>query len=113
VLAPYIARVDGETIELSNNVVIEIQTASFRSIRGYTIIGALCDEIAFWRSEESAGNPDTEILNPLRPAIATVPGSMLLCAPRLMRGAVRYGRLIADIGTSRGASWCGARTRGQ
>jgi hypothetical protein len=39
----------------------------------------LCDEIAFWRSEESA-NPDSEIIGAIRPAMATVPGAMLLCA---------------------------------
>lgn len=40
-----------ESIELSNGVSIEVQTASFRSIRGYTVVAALCDEIAFWRDE--------------------------------------------------------------
>ena len=34
VLAQYIVRSDGEEIELSNGIVIEIQTASFRSVRG-------------------------------------------------------------------------------
>jgi hypothetical protein len=29
-----------ETVELSNRVVIEVHTASFRSTRGYTLIGA-------------------------------------------------------------------------
>ena len=37
---------------------IEVHTASFRTVRGYTVCAALLDEIAFWRSEESA-NPDT------------------------------------------------------
>jgi hypothetical protein len=89
VLAQFIARADGETIELTNNLAIEIQTASFRSVRGYTIIAALCDELAFWRSDDAA-NPDEEIVNALRPAMATVPGSMLLCAssPYAKRGAL-------------------------
>jgi hypothetical protein len=80
---------DGERIELTTGIEIEIQTASFRSVRGYTIIAALCDEIAFWRSEDSA-NPDTEILDALRPAMATVPGALLLCAssPYARRGAL-------------------------
>src|SRR5262249_36329059 len=58
--------------------VIEVHTASFQAVRGYTLIGAVCDEIAFWRAEDSA-NPDTEILNGLRPGMATVSGAMLLC----------------------------------
>jgi hypothetical protein len=68
-----------ESIVLDNRVEITVQTASFRSIRGRTVIAALLDELAFWRSEDSA-NPDQEILRALRPAMATVPGAMLLCA---------------------------------
>src|SRR5205823_798484 len=62
-------------------------TASFRGIRGHTIIAACLDETAFWRSEESA-NPDREVLDALRPAMATVPGALLLCAssPYAKRG---------------------------
>jgi len=77
------------SIELTNRVTIEVHTASFRAIRGYTIIGAVCDEIAFWRSDESA-NPDTEILNGLRPGMATIPGALLLCisTPYARRGAL-------------------------
>ena len=54
-----------------------------------TIIGAVCDELAFWRSDESA-NPDTEILNGLRPGMATIPGALLLCisTPYARRGAL-------------------------
>jgi hypothetical protein len=47
-------------------------------VRGYTVVAALADEIAFWASEDSA-NPDTEVLNALRPAMATVPGALMLC----------------------------------
>ena len=41
-----------ETISLKNRVSIEIHTASFRSTRGYTIIAALLDEIAYWPTDE-------------------------------------------------------------
>jgi hypothetical protein len=35
--------------------------------------------VAFWRSEDST-NPDFETLTALRPAMATVPGSILIGA---------------------------------
>jgi hypothetical protein len=78
-LKALISRDTAEAIDLTNGITIEILTASFRTVRGYTLIAALCDEIAFWRSDESA-NPDSEILGAIRPAMATIPGAMLLCA---------------------------------
>jgi phage terminase large subunit-like protein len=42
-----------EAISLSNRVVIEIHTCSFRATRGYSYSAVLCDEIAFWRDETS------------------------------------------------------------
>jgi len=88
-LARMIVRKTGDTIELTNGVTIEIHTASFRALRGYTVIGAVCDEVAFWRSEDAA-NPDVEIVNALRPAMATVPGALLLgiSSPYARRGVL-------------------------
>jgi hypothetical protein len=81
-----IVREDRESIELSNRTVIEIGTASFRSIRGYTLAAVICDEIAFWRNEESA-NPDSEILTALRPALASLDGKLIaLSSPYAKRG---------------------------
>lgn len=79
----------GEAIELFNRVDIEVHTASFRAVRGYTIIAVLADEIAFWRSDESA-NPDKEVIAALRPAMATIPGAMLigLSSPYAKRGVL-------------------------
>ena len=86
-LEQMIANETSEGIELDNGIVIEVHTASFRSVRGYTIVAAIPDEIAFWDTDDSA-NPDTEILNALRPAMATVPGALLLLisSPYARRG---------------------------
>jgi hypothetical protein len=88
-LAATIENERAEGIDLEGNVTIEIHTASFRTVRGYTIVAALCDEIAFWPTENSV-SPDTEILDALRPAMSTVSGGMLLCAssPYARKGAL-------------------------
>ena len=88
-LSRMIERETADCFDLTNDVSIEIGTASFRSSRGYTIAAALCDEIAFWMTDDSA-NPDYEILDALRPGMATIPGAMLLCAssPYARRGAL-------------------------
>lgn len=66
-----------EEVRLKNCVDIVIKTASYRSVRGYTVAVAILEEVAFYRSEYSA-NPDKEILSALRPALATIPESLLL-----------------------------------
>lgn len=77
---------NSDTITLSNRVVIEIATASFRVTRGYTFAAILADETAFWRTEDSA-NPDAEIFRALRPGLSTIPGAILLNASSPYRKA--------------------------
>jgi hypothetical protein len=88
-LAKLIERETQTTFDLANGTTIEVHPASFKTTRGYTIVAALCDEIAFW-PHESAAEPDYEILNALRPGMATIPQAMLLCAssPYARRGAL-------------------------
>src|SRR5262249_21586064 len=50
-----------ESIQLRNRVVLEIHTASFRSTRGYTIVAALLDELAYWPVDEWSAAPDVEV----------------------------------------------------
>ena len=61
--------VDGK-ITLANGIVIEIRAANFRAVRSRTLIGALCDEIAFWWTARDSANPDTEVLTAIRPGLA-------------------------------------------
>ena len=85
-----IERETAEGFDLNNSVTIEISTASFKRTRGYTLVAALCDEIAFWPVDEEAAEPDRAVLDALRPGMATIPNSMLLCAssPYAKRGAL-------------------------
>ena len=88
-LAQMIERETADSFDLSNGTTIEVHVASFKTTRGYTIVAALCDEIAFWPHDDAA-EPDYEVLNALRPGMATIPGAMLLCAssPYARRGAL-------------------------
>lgn len=85
-----IEREVSDGFDLDNSVSIEIGTSNFRSTRGYTIVAALCDEVAFWQVSEDGSNPDFEVLAALRPAMATIPNAMLLVAssPYARRGAL-------------------------
>jgi hypothetical protein len=92
------------SLDLSNRVTLEVHTASYRTTRGYTIVAALLDELAFWPTDDSA-EPDREVINAIRPGMINVPGSMLLCAssPYARRGALfdahRKHLLIWQAGT--------------
>jgi hypothetical protein len=89
-LAELVRREHDEGFDLSCGITIEIATASFRSVRSYTIVAALLDELAFFPTDEFSAEPDFEIINALRPGMATLPGAMLLCAssPYARRGAL-------------------------
>jgi hypothetical protein len=78
-----------ESFELSNSVVIEVATASYRSIRGRTVAALLADELAFWPTDDAA-EPDYAVLDAVRPAMVTIPTAMMLCAssPYARRGSL-------------------------
>jgi len=78
-----------ESITLVNRVRIEVHTASFRAVRGYSIAAVILDEIAFFPTGDSA-EPDFEIVNALRPAMATIPDALLLAlsSPYARRGVL-------------------------
>lgn len=88
-LARMLLRETAESFDLNNRVTIEVGTASFKSVRSYTIVTALLDELAFFATDDAA-EPDYEVLAALRPGMATIPTAMLLCAssPYARKGAL-------------------------
>ena len=76
-----------ESIELSNRCVIEIMTAGFKGIRGYSVACAILDEVAFWA--DGGANPDKEILAAIRPSLATLNGKIIaLSSPYARKGVL-------------------------
>jgi hypothetical protein len=94
--------VDGatsDTLSLVTGIDIQVRPASFRTIRGITAVAAICDEIAFWRSDDSA-NPDKEILKALRPSLATTGGPLIaISSPHAKRGEF-YGTFRRHFGSA-------------
>src|SRR3954447_2370204 len=66
-----------DSISLSNGVDLQVRPASFRTIRGISAVAVIADEIAFWQNDEQRLNPDSEILNAVRPALATTHGPLI------------------------------------
>lgn len=102
---PYLVRAPlASSVEFNTGVTVEIATASYRTTRGFTVVALVADEVAFWRSDDSA-EPDTEVLNALRGGMATVPDSKILAGStpyarkgELYRAHVEYyGKDVPDI----------------
>ena len=109
-LAPLIEAETAESVTLSNGIIITVATNSYRLVRGTSLVAALCDEVAFWRSDESA-NPDFDTLAALRPGLANLGGLLLMASsPYAQRGALyqafrdHYGRDDAPVLVWRGTS---------
>jgi hypothetical protein len=78
-----------DTLELIDGTTIEVRAASFRRLRGPTFIAVIADESAFWLAENSA-NPDVEILNAVRPGLATTSGPLILASSPYARKGVLW-----------------------
>jgi hypothetical protein len=89
-LAQLIEGATRESVSLRNRIVLEIHTCSWRSTRGYSVVCALMDEIAYAPTDETSAEPDIEIINAIKPGMATIPGAVLLCAssPHARKGAL-------------------------
>jgi hypothetical protein len=85
--------------ELNNGVDIAVATNSFRSVRGRPIVCAILDEVAFWRDETSS-KPDEETYKALTPALASIPGSMVIgiSSPYRKTGLL-YGKYKMHFGS--------------
>lgn len=87
-LKTLLERNTSDTISLSTRIDIEVRPANYRTIRGGTAVAAIGDEAAFWVGDTTV-NPDTEILNAIRPAMATTGGILaVISSPYARRGEV-------------------------
>ena len=89
VLAQLIANRTSDALILTNGVSVEVRAASFRRLRGPTYIAVIADEAAFWYSDEFSANADSEILNAVRPGLATTGGPLIIASsPYARRGVL-------------------------
>ncbi|MGZ0655637.1 hypothetical protein ACWPKS_08515 [Coraliomargarita sp. W4R72] len=87
-LSDEVVRVTKDEIVLRNNITIKIMVGDYRSVRGETLIGIIMDECCFFGlSEESKVRNDTELVNALRPGLATTGGKCLaISSPYAKKG---------------------------
>jgi hypothetical protein len=86
-LAALIEAETKESVGLTTGITIEVISASIAAPRGRAYALVIIEEAAFLPQDQSA-NPDVELLRAVRPALARVPGSLLvvISSPYARRG---------------------------
>jgi hypothetical protein len=76
-LSQMVSRQTANGFDLTNAVDVAITTNSYRAVRGRPILAAIFDEVAFWKSENSA-TPDEETYRAISPGTATLKDSIIV-----------------------------------
>ena len=97
VLAPMVERETADGVELNNRVIIRVNTASFRAVRGKANIAVIFDEACFLRSENSA-NPDDEIYRAAVPSLATLGGMVIAISSPYSKKGLMYRKWQKHFG---------------
>ena len=90
-LASLVADVTAEEIRLTTGIVIAIGAASYRTVRGATLLAVVIDESAFLRDESSA-TPDLELVRAVAPSLAAAHGLLIGISSPYRRTGVLYQR---------------------
>lgn len=96
VLSQLVTRTDRESIELGR-ISIEVSTNSFRSVRGRTLLAAILDECAFYRSDTTA-TPDVETYRAIVPGLATTGGLLIGISSPHARSGLLYNKWKRHFG---------------
>ena len=87
IMRQLIANQTADTLSLTTGIDIEVRASSFRRLRGPTYIAVIADEAAFYMVDDASSNPDTAILNAVRPGLATTKGMLaIISSPYARRG---------------------------
>lgn len=97
ILSQLIEGQTADSLRLTTGITLEVRSASFRRLRGPTYCAVLVDEVAYFYSDESA-NPDTEILNAVRPGLATTGGPLIGASSPYARRGVLWDAYRRDYG---------------
>ena len=78
ILSKRIVRTAKYEIILDNGIIIGCYASTHDGVRGRIIVAAICDEMAFWPHEETAANPEEEVIAALLPGMITVKNAKLV-----------------------------------
>lgn len=87
-LRPEVVGETREGFQLRNGVLIELMAGDWKTVRGYTLLAAIVDEVAFMGYDsESKVKSDTELIRAIKPSLATVKGKLIgISSPYAKKG---------------------------
>jgi hypothetical protein len=87
-------------IKFRNGITVAVHPSSFRTIRGRTIVGAVFDEVSYWRDEDSA-NPDLEVYRAVLPALVQTNGMLVSISSPYRRLGLMFTKHCDHFGIDR------------
>jgi len=113
-LEPEIINETQEGFILRNGVVIEILVGDFRTVRGYTLLAAIVDEVCFFGLDaESKVRSDTELIRAIKPSLATTNGRLICISSPYAKRGWAHRQFKNNFGNDKGKTlvWnCSSRT---
>lgn len=91
-LAAMVEKQTAEGVEINNGVSIEVQTNSYKAVRGRTLICAVFDEACFYRSDTDAASSDVELYRACVPGLATTGGMLIIISSPYWRKGLAYDK---------------------
>lgn len=103
-----------EGFELRSGIRIQILAGDFKTVRGFTVVAAIVDEICFFGyGDDAKVKSDTELIRAIQPALATTNGRLIcISSPYAMKGWA-YEKFKKHFGNDKGQIlvWnCSSRT---
>lgn len=99
---------------LRNGVLIEILVGDWRSVRGYTLLAAVIDEVCFFGLDaESKVRSDTELIRAIQPSLATTNGRLICISSPYAKKGWAFSQYKRNFGNDNGKTliWnCPSRT---
>jgi len=84
-LHPYLKSDAYGEVELTNNITISVMSSDYKSLRGFTAVACIVDEIAFINIDGS--KPDIEVIRALRSRLTSTGGPLIaISSPYAKRG---------------------------
>ena len=101
VLAQMVTNRTADSIKLDNGIEVMVRPASFRKLRGLTIVAMVIDEVA-WLFNEADGsrNSDEEIIAAALPALATTGGPLVMISSPYRKQGVLWDHFRRYFGSS-------------